>query len=229
MSMVGYVLGLGDRHTENILFDSTNGDLVHVDFSCVFNNGLTLPWPERVPFRLTRNMVYAMGPTGYEGIFRRSSEVVMRLLRRELDPLLAVFRPIYFDALVEQSGNVRPGSSNSSETGGEFVVWMICLSNLLNLLKEHNNYEICFFPYFNLVGRLRRGYEVTTGTNDVDFVDRVTKAATEKLTGMEDRLKGKITEQDGFNQILPMSVEGQVSLEIYLFIHSYLFNYFFCF
>ena len=37
MSMVGYVLGLGDRHGENILFDSICGDAVHVDFSCLFN------------------------------------------------------------------------------------------------------------------------------------------------------------------------------------------------
>ena len=37
MSMVGYVIGLGDRHGENVLFDSTNGDCVHVDFNCLFN------------------------------------------------------------------------------------------------------------------------------------------------------------------------------------------------
>ena len=37
MSVVGYVLGLGDRHGENILFDSTSGDTVHVDFNCLFN------------------------------------------------------------------------------------------------------------------------------------------------------------------------------------------------
>lgn len=106
MSMVGYVLGLGDRHTENILFDCTTGGLVHVDFSCVFNTGLTLPWPERVPFRLTRSLVHAMGPTGYEGTFRRCAEVTMRLLRREIDPLMAVFRPLYFDSLVEKSSDV---------------------------------------------------------------------------------------------------------------------------
>lgn len=39
ISMVGYILGLGDRHGENILFDSTNGDVVHVDFNCLFNKG----------------------------------------------------------------------------------------------------------------------------------------------------------------------------------------------
>lgn len=37
MSMVGYILGLGDRHGENILFDSFTGESVHVDFNCLFN------------------------------------------------------------------------------------------------------------------------------------------------------------------------------------------------
>ena len=37
MSMVGYILGLGDRHGENVLYDSTTGDSVHVDFDCLFN------------------------------------------------------------------------------------------------------------------------------------------------------------------------------------------------
>ena len=50
MSMIGHVLGwvcclkwrsvanarLGDRHGENILFDSITGDTVHVDLNCLF-------------------------------------------------------------------------------------------------------------------------------------------------------------------------------------------------
>ena len=75
MSMVGYLLGLGDRHAENIMFDSSSGDTVHVDLNCLFNKGDELKIPEVVPFRLTRNMVQAMGPTGYEGPFRIACEV----------------------------------------------------------------------------------------------------------------------------------------------------------
>lgn len=60
MSMVGYIVGLGDRHGENILFDSTSGDCVHVDFNCLFNKGETFDYPEKVPFRLTHNMVDAL-------------------------------------------------------------------------------------------------------------------------------------------------------------------------
>lgn len=57
MSIVGYILGLGDRHGENILFDSNCGDIVHVDFNCLFNKGELFEVPEVVPFRLTHNMV----------------------------------------------------------------------------------------------------------------------------------------------------------------------------
>lgn len=44
MSVVGYILGLGDRHGENILFDSFTGECVHVHF----NKGETFDVPEVV-------------------------------------------------------------------------------------------------------------------------------------------------------------------------------------
>ncbi|CAN8074309.1 unnamed protein product, partial [Agarophyton chilense] len=63
-SMAGYVVGLGDRHGENVLVESSSGRCVHVDFAMLFDKGLTLKVPEVVPFRLTRNMVGAMGVAG---------------------------------------------------------------------------------------------------------------------------------------------------------------------
>ncbi len=42
MSMVGFILGLGDRHLENILLDVTSGDVVHVDFNCLFGKVIDL-------------------------------------------------------------------------------------------------------------------------------------------------------------------------------------------
>lgn len=46
MSMVGYIVGLGDRHGENILIDQVNGDCVHVDLNCLFERGLSFDIPE---------------------------------------------------------------------------------------------------------------------------------------------------------------------------------------
>lgn len=51
VSVHSYVLGLGDRHGENILLDSTTGEAVHVDFNCLFDKGLSFTVPECVPFR----------------------------------------------------------------------------------------------------------------------------------------------------------------------------------
>ena len=90
MSIVGHVLGLGDRHGENILLEEGSGGVFHVDFNCLFDKGLTFEKPELVPFRLTHNMVDAMGAYGYEGPFRRSSELTYGLLRQNKDTLMTV-------------------------------------------------------------------------------------------------------------------------------------------
>ncbi|XP_055679368.1 serine/threonine-protein kinase ATR-like [Lutzomyia longipalpis] len=100
MSIVGYILGLGDRHGENILFDHTNGDTVHVDFNCLFNKGESLGVPEVVPFRLTHNMVHAMGPLGVEGLFRKCCEVTLHVLQAQTSTLMSVLRPFVYDPLV---------------------------------------------------------------------------------------------------------------------------------
>jgi phosphatidylinositol kinase/protein kinase (PI-3 family) len=50
---VGYLLGLGDRHLDNILLDARSGSTVYIDFNVVFERGRRLRVPEVVPFRLT--------------------------------------------------------------------------------------------------------------------------------------------------------------------------------
>ncbi|UOH82515.1 hypothetical protein LQV05_005222 [Cryptococcus neoformans] len=106
MSMIGYILGLGDRHGENILFDGLSGDTVHVDLNCLFEKGKTLEIPERVPFRLTQNMVDALGVTGVEGVFRKAAEITMSILRSNSDSLMSVLEAFVHDPLVEWTSRV---------------------------------------------------------------------------------------------------------------------------
>ncbi|KAF1793983.1 Ribokinase-like [Phytophthora cactorum] len=120
-SMVGHIVGLGDRHGENILIDCTNGECVHVDFDCLFDKGLKLTKPEIVPFRLTPNIIDAFGITGYEGVFRRVSEVTMQLLRENKATLRSVLESFIHDPLVEwgRRGKATQSSANSGKTAAE--------------------------------------------------------------------------------------------------------------
>lgn len=70
-SMCGYILGLGDRHLNNILIDKVTAEVIHIDFGIAFEQGKVLPTPETVPFRLTRDIEAGMGVLGVEGVFRR--------------------------------------------------------------------------------------------------------------------------------------------------------------
>lgn len=101
MSMVGTILGLGDRHGENILFEEGNGGTFHVDFNCLFDKGLTFARPERVPFRLTHNMVDAMGIYGYEGPFRKSSELTLTILRQHQETLMTILEAFVYDPTLD--------------------------------------------------------------------------------------------------------------------------------
>lgn len=101
MSMVGYIIGLGDRHLDNVLIDMTTGEVVHIDYNVCFEKGeclficecpnisfaqtfkyfilltgKSLRVPEKVPFRMTHNIETALGVTGVEGIFKLSCEQV---------------------------------------------------------------------------------------------------------------------------------------------------------
>ncbi|OAD01888.1 hypothetical protein MUCCIDRAFT_111232 [Mucor lusitanicus CBS 277.49] len=94
MSIVGYVVGLGDRHADNIMFDITSGDTVHVDLNLVFGKGEDLPVPERVPFRLTQNLTHAMGVLKSAGLYTKTCEVTMTVLLRNKQSLFSVFQTL---------------------------------------------------------------------------------------------------------------------------------------
>ena len=107
MSIVGHVLGLGDRHGENILFEEGNGGTFHVDFNCLFDKGLTFEKPELVPFRLTHNMVDAFGAYGYEGPFRKSCELTNRILRQHEDTLMTILETFLYDPTTDFIGKKK--------------------------------------------------------------------------------------------------------------------------
>ncbi|KAL6852270.1 phosphatidylinositol kinase- protein kinase tor1 [Amphichorda felina] len=101
MSMVGYILGLGDRHPSNLMLDRITGNIVHIDFGDCFEVAMKREkYPERVPFRLTRMLTYAMEVSNIEGSFRITCEHVMRVLRENKESIMAVLEAFIHDPLL---------------------------------------------------------------------------------------------------------------------------------
>ena len=99
VSMLGHVLGLGDRHGHNIMLDEVTGEVVHIDLGVAFEAGRVLPVPELVPFRLTRDIVDGMGVNKTEGIFRRCCEFTMDALREDKDSIMTLLNVLRYDPL----------------------------------------------------------------------------------------------------------------------------------
>ncbi|CAF4176265.1 unnamed protein product, partial [Rotaria magnacalcarata] len=95
-SMIGYMIGLGDRHLDNVLVDLKSGQIIHIDYNICFEKGKKLRVPGKVPYRLTQNLQNALGIAGLEGVFSLSSENVLKILFKkrqvEKDALLRMFQ-----------------------------------------------------------------------------------------------------------------------------------------
>ena len=101
MSIVGYILGLGDRHPSNIMLDRISGKVVHIDFDDCFEVAMKRDiFPEKVPFRLTRMLIKALEIGGIEGTFRITCENVMRVVRENKDSLNVILAAFVHDPLI---------------------------------------------------------------------------------------------------------------------------------
>ncbi|KAK6731759.1 hypothetical protein RB195_007925 [Necator americanus] len=90
-SIVTYVVGLGDRHLSNVLFETDTCKLVHIDLGMILEySKRTLPIPERVPFRLTRDLLDPVLIEGTGGRLAEQAIYAMQLLRESKHVILGL-------------------------------------------------------------------------------------------------------------------------------------------
>ncbi|OHS97693.1 PIKK family atypical protein kinase [Tritrichomonas foetus] len=101
-SIVGYIIGLGDRHPSNLLIDRNTGKVIHIDFGDCFEKAMIRKFlPEVVPFRLTRMMAKAFGAAGVDGLFRSSFINMSNLLRENCRVLVMVLAVFVHEPLID--------------------------------------------------------------------------------------------------------------------------------
>lgn len=113
-SIAGHIVGLGDRHAENLMLDMERGELVHVDFACMFDKGEKLEVPEQVRFRLTQNLTDAMGVLGAYGPFQATCEIALRCEMNNKSAVMSIVETLLHEPLVEwRRQSARQNSSTA--------------------------------------------------------------------------------------------------------------------
>ncbi|KAM7542492.1 hypothetical protein Aperf_G00000017064 [Anoplocephala perfoliata] len=102
-SILGYLVGLGDRHPQNLLLHPLTGEIVHIDLGIAFDQGRLMPTPEVVPFRLTRDLVHALGPLGVETGFVGAAESALRAFSSASEVILTLLEVLLHDPLYSWS------------------------------------------------------------------------------------------------------------------------------
>ena len=104
-SMTQFLVGLGDRHPGNIMFNTKDGEVVHIDFGYVALKGLSLGVPEIVDFRLTFNLLKNLGLFEENGLFNYICVKVLKIFKEYYKTLSARIEYYQFDPLFDRDND----------------------------------------------------------------------------------------------------------------------------
>ncbi|CAH8665481.1 unnamed protein product [Schistosoma bovis] len=190
LSSLGYLVGLGDRHLDNLLIDLSTGHIVHIDYNVCFDKGKSLRVAERVPFRLTRILRHALGPacqdTLVRGTFRFTAESGLQAARHIVDPILIQLKAFLIDPLVDWQQKKHPTSSSQIVT------------DFIHLAAFHGggSTNSCNYQTISTYRRLRRvdsELRMYSGLLTVRLVELVQSACLDSLFSSLDVVVSRLT------------------------------------
>lgn len=196
MSMVGYILGLGDRHPSNLMLDRLSGKILHIDFGDCFEVAMTREkFPEKIPFRLTRMLKNAMEVTGIEGTYRRTCESVMSVLHRNKDSVMAVLEAFVYDPLLNwRLVDAAARANRSTANDGTLSADTSQDPDLMESLS---------------INISKKGIASPDNIGDGSQPESVSRKALQIINRVRDKLTG-----NDFNQEESLTVQKQVDLLI---------------
>ncbi len=85
------------------MIEST-GTAFNIDFDCIFEKGKYLPVPERVSFRITKNLESAMGSFRALGLYAHYMSELAKFFAKNKENILGALDSFLKDPLVERNG-----------------------------------------------------------------------------------------------------------------------------
>lgn len=214
-SAVGHVIGLGDRHSENILLDKSTGECVHVDFDwyvCVCCDSLVCCWDATNDLVLLHQLLSLCNvPSIFDkGLHLPKPEVVpFRLTQNMVD----AFGPTGADGVYSSSLKAAMRTLRENR------------DTLLSVLEPFVKDPVINWKRYR--SQQQRG---SNGSSNGRFEEDIAVEAKQKMSAIDERLRGiynlrnpnykKIMrtdrvesqqeEDDEFSHPIPLSVDGQV-------------------
>jgi len=113
-----YLLGIGDRHLENILFCEGDGMLCHIDFGYSFGFAtIMLPIPELMPFRLTKQFTEVLQPLSSDAMLFHSMVHAMQALRDNRQTINNVMEVFLNEPMIDWAERIKKDLKDKE--GGE--------------------------------------------------------------------------------------------------------------
>ncbi|XP_013111288.1 serine/threonine-protein kinase Tor [Stomoxys calcitrans] len=227
MSMVGYILGLGDRHPSNLMLDRMSGKILHIDFGDCFEVAMTREkFPEKIPFRLTRMLIKAMEVTGIEGTYRRTCESVMLVLRRNKDSLMAVLEAFVYDPLLNwrlldsETKNLRTKNANEPANSGGGIAGNAgnSLSNSMdeNMLHTNTNTMAKSKAYDTQFSNALFAANANNADITNSKASKVIKRVKRKLTGTDFQAQTSYTVQQQVDLLIQQATNNENLCQCYI-------------
>ena len=227
------------------MMNRQNGKIIHIDYGDCFEVAMFRKrFPEKIPFRLTRMFIKALGVSNVEGAFRIICEKIMKLLRSNKDSLYTILNSLVYDPLVTFKimfpflKNNRKGSDayelnknnnnnndikNVNNVGINEMNLFIHSSSVMNKISvEAISKLMAFSTRFNIYNGEENDNEkdekINEEKNYLNFYKEDDEIENEDLNEVAqtvlNRIIDKLTGTD-FNNSKPLEVEEQINRLIY--------------
>jgi len=148
LSVMQWILGIGDRHSSNYLVCQKTGRVITIDFGYSFGTATSsLPIPELVQLRLTPQLIGLLEPLGTNGLFREMMILALSCLRARPEILVSALDTFVQEPTLDwtrsafKENKEQKINAGESEAGSEFARRRVAIAR--SKLDGGNPSELC--------------------------------------------------------------------------------------